>query len=237
LTNLQGSTCGGALAIEAETGGQLLLGGLQTIASGGVAFLCDGAGSVISLTNLSAFVLQNALGSVTAQNGGTILFNNQAFLLANVSISIPSGNPIIPPTVVAAPTLTLYGVPWHSYLVQERNNSQPNGPGSTFLVALTNAFEAVAASPPTNTAFLVTDFVANPAILQIQLTSDFQAQLVLFGLTNADYFIQSTPNLRPPITWTTLGIDVPMTNAFRIFSETPVSSQGQFYRAKRNFGP
>jgi hypothetical protein len=231
LTNLQGAICGDTLNIEALSGGQVLLGNLQTIVNDSVAFLSDNTGSLINLSSLSAFVLQNGQGSLTAENGGTILFNNQAFLLANVAINIPPGNPILPATLVASDTLALYGTPWHSYQVEEWNNLTPGSPVTVLLVPLTNSFEAIAAAPPPNTTFLVTDFMANPPILQLGLTPDNQVQLVLFGLTNATYQIQSTTNLRAPITWTPGSVAV-MTNAFRIFPETPPIG-AQFYRAKQ----
>jgi hypothetical protein len=232
LTNLQGSACQDTMSIQALSGGQVLLGDLQTIANGSVAFLSDDTGSIINLTNLSAFVLQSGQGSLTAENGGTILFNNQAFLLANVAINIPAGNPVLPPTLIASETLTLYGTAWHSYRVEEINTSVPGSPVITLLVPLTNGFEAIAAAPPTNIVFLVTDFVANPPILQMGLTPNSQVQLVLYGLTNATYQIRSATNLSAPSTWTSNNVVV-MTNAFRIFPATLPTSVVLFYRAEQ----
>jgi hypothetical protein len=232
LTNLQGATCGDTLNIQALSGGQVLLANLQSITNGSVAFLADDTGSTINLTHLSAFVLQNGQGSLTAENDGTILFNNQAFLLANVAINIPAGNPILPATLIASETLTLYGTAWHSYRVEEWDTLVPGSPVTVLLVPLTNSFEAFAAAPPPNTAFLVTDFVANPPILQLGLTPDSDVQLVLYGVTNAAYQIQSTTNLLAPINWRP-GSVVVMTNAFRIFPETSPTGDKQFYRAEQ----
>jgi hypothetical protein len=232
LTNLQGAACGDTLTIEAVSGGQVLLGNLQTIANGSVAFLSDDTGSIINLTNLSAFVLQSGEGSLTAENGGTILFNNQAFLLANVAINIPAGNPVLPPTLIASERLTLYGTAWHSYRVEEINTLFPGSPVVTILVPLTNSFQAIAAAPPTNIIFLVTDFVANPPILQLELTPGSQVQLVLYGLTNGTYQIQSAPKLSAPMTWTSNNV-VAMTNAFYIFPSTLPTGLMQFYRAEQ----
>ena len=108
----------------------------------------------------------------------------------------------------------------------------PGSPVTVLLVPLTNNFEAVAAVPPSNTAFLVTDFVANPPILQLVVTPDSEVQLVLYGLTNATYQIESTANLLAPIIWTP-GSVVEMTNAFRIFPGAPPTSVKQFYRAEQ----
>ncbi len=232
LTNLQGAACGDTLDIQALSGGQVLLPKLQSITNGGVAFLSDDTGSIINLTNLAAFVLQNGQGSLTAQNGGTFLFNDQAFLLASVAVSIPAGSSGAPATLIASDTLTLYGTAWHSYRVEEWDPLVPGSPVTVLLVPLTNNFEAVAAVPPSNTAFLVTDFVANPPILQLVVTPDSEVQLVLYGLTNATYQIESTANLLAPIIWTP-GSVVEMTNAFRIFPGAPPTSVKQFYRAEQ----
>jgi fibronectin-binding autotransporter adhesin len=232
LTNLQGAACGDTLTIQALSGGQVLLPDLQSITNGNVAFLSDDTGSTINLTGLSAFVLQHGQGSLSAENGGTILFSNQAFLLANVAVSLPAGISGLPATLIASDTLTLYGTAWHSYRVEERDTLAPGSPLTVLLVPLTNSFEAFAAAPPPNTAFEVTDFVANPPILQMLLTPDSEVQLVLYGLTNATYQIESTTNLHAPILWTP-GSELVMTNAFRIFPETPPTGVQQFYRAEQ----
>jgi hypothetical protein len=231
LTNLLGSYCC-PVNIEAQAGGQLLLSNLTTIQDGNVSFLSDGTGSLINLSQLSRFVISTGQGQIIAENGGTILFNNQAFLLANVAINIPAGNPTLPPTLIASPTLTLCGTAWDSYRVEERNTLVPGRPVTVLLVPLTNTFQAIGAVPPPNTAFLVTEFVANPPILQMGLTPDSQVQLVLFGLTNATYQIQSATNLIAPINWMP-GSLAAMTNSFRIFPEAPPAAAMKFYRAEQ----
>jgi hypothetical protein len=231
LTNLLGSYCC-PFNIEGLSGGQLLLSNLANIQDGTVSVLSDGIGSVINLSQLSRFVISTGQGQITAQNSGTILFNDQAFLLANVAINIPAGNPILPPTLIASSALTLCGTAWDSYRVEERNTLVPGSAATVLLVPLTNTFQAIALAPPRNTAFLITEFVANPPILQMGLTADGQVQLVLFGLTNATYNVQSTTNLHFPIPWTPAGQAV-MTNSFRIFPETPPAAVVQFYRAEQ----
>jgi hypothetical protein len=232
LTSLQGADCSYSFNIQALSGGQVLLGGLQDVASGDVAFLSNDTGSIINLTNLALFVLQNGQGSLVAQNGGTILLPNQALILGNVTVNIPAGNPILPPTLVAPQGVTLYGTPWHSYQVEARNALQPDSPVVTLLIPLTNSFQTIASVLPPNTDFSVTDFVANPPILQLGPTPDGQLQLVLFGLTNATYQIQSATNSRGRLTWTPGSVAV-MTNAFRIFPETMPGGTMQLYRAEQ----
>jgi hypothetical protein len=231
LTTLQGADCNYTFKIDAVGGGQVILGDLQSIANGDAAFLSEDTGSIIDLTNLTYFVTESGQGSLTEQNGGVILFTSQALLLGNLAINIPAGNPILPPTLSPSQPLTLYGTAGHSYRLEERNTLEPGGPVVTLLIPLTNSFQVIAAVPPPNTDITVTDFVANPPILQIDLTPDNEAQLVLFGLTNATYQLQSTTNLVAPIAWTTASVAV-MTNAFRIFPEVSAAAR-QFYRAEQ----
>jgi len=233
LTNLTGdATANYTMEMEALAGGLLTVSNLQAIDNGNVTILSDGTGSTINLTSLSGFVLLNGLGSVTAQNGGTILLNTQAFLLANVAINIPAGNPVLPPTLIASSALTLYGQAWHSYLVEERNTLIPNSP-FTFLarVPLTNSFEAIAPAPPPNTAYLVTEFVANPPILDV-LSPAGQVQLILYAATGKTNQIQTATNLNHPITWTNIS-SVVMTNSFFIFPPVAPSQPLLYYRAKQ----
>jgi hypothetical protein len=218
--------------MEALAGGQVLLGHLQTIPFGTLDILSDGAGSTIDVSALSGFVLESGQGQVTAQNGGTILFDSQGLLLANVAINIPHGNPLRPPTLIAPSTLALYGQAWQSYQVEEINTLAPGRPSITFLVPLTNSFQSFASAPPPNTAFVVSNFVANPPILQLGLTPDNKVQLLLYGLTNATYQIQSATNLLKTSAWTTAA-EVTMTNAFYFLPETPPAGAAQFYRAKQ----
>jgi hypothetical protein len=232
LTNLTGNTVCGQLNAQALSGGQILLGHVADINNGYLSFLSDGVGSVIDLSQLSGMVLVDGQGSLTAQNGGTILFNSQAFLLANVAINISPGNPVLPPTVIPSQALTLYGTPWHSYQVEERNTLQPGSPWTTILIPLTNNLEAIAGQVPQDTAFTVTEFVADPSILQLSLASSTQAQLLLYGQTNATYEIQSTTNFSAPASWTSNGVVV-MTNAFRFLPLLPVDSDRQFFRTQK----
>ena len=211
----------------------MLLNNLQAISLGSVAFLSDGVGSAINLTSMSGFVIQNGQGSLTAQNSGTVLLNSQAFLLANVSISIPAGNPVLPPALIASSALTLYGQTGHGYIVEDANTLIPNSPFVFFArVPLTNSFEAIAPVAPPHTAYLVTDFVADPPELSLSRVTN-QVQLVLYGLTNGTYQIQTTINAGNTNSWTNNGATVTMTNAFHIFPPVAPSQPVLFYRAKK----
>jgi len=234
LTDLQSTSCNW-FYVQALSGGHALFGALETILDGNGSFVADGSGSVIDLSRLSGFEIRNGQGQLTAQNGGTILFNDQAFLLANVAINIPPGNPVLPPTLIAAPTLTLYGQAWHSYWVEKLDTSNPaNGWQFVARVPLTNALQAFAAAPPPNTAYRVREFVADPPILDIFRTPVQQSFLILYGATNKTYQIESTSDLTPPSTWTP-GTVVAMTNAFRFLPPEPIGPSGpqQFFQAKQ----
>jgi hypothetical protein len=224
LTNLQGANCGYSMNVEALSGGQVLLGLLQNISNGDVAFLANDTGSTINLTSLSFFVLQSGQSSLTEENGGTILFSSRPLLLYNTAINIPGINPIPPQA------LTLSATPWHAYRVEEQNTLQPGAPVVTFFVAMTNNFQSIAATPPPNTTFVITDFIANPPVLQLGLTAGNETQLVLFGLTNATYQIQSATNATGRLTWTPGSVAV-MTNAFRIFPAVTPAGYAQLFRA------
>ncbi len=186
LTNLTGNTVCGQLLVQALGGGQVSLSHVADIHNGTLSFLSDGTGSVIDLSQLSGMVLVNGQGSLTAQNGGTILFNNKAFLLANVAISIAPGNPILPPTLIPSQALTLFGTAWHSYRVEELNISQPGIPVATFLVPLTNSIQVVLSQVPQDTGFVVTELVAQPSILQLSVASASQGATAAFWRDQRD---------------------------------------------------
>ncbi len=235
LTNLTGDgTAGYAFNLKALASGDLSLSNLQSIANGNIAILSDGTGSTIDLSSLSGFVLQNGQGSLTAQNGGVILLNTQAFLLANVSITIPAGNPVLPPALVASSALTLYGQAWHSYLVQQRNTLIQNSP-YTFVarVPMTNAFEAIAPAPPPNTEYQVTEFVANPPILDMSLTPASLAQMILYAASGKTNQLQMATNISRNITWTNTGSPIVMTNSFSILPPFAPSQPLLYYRARQ----
>jgi hypothetical protein len=229
LTNLTGDAQPGYnFFLDAKAGGDLVLSNLQSIYNGNVAILSDGKGSVIDLSGLSGFVLQSGVGSLTSTNGGNILLNTQAFLLANVAINISPGNPVLPPSLIASSALTLYGQAWNSYLVEERNTLIPNSP-YTFLarVPLTNAFQAIAQAPPPNTAFTVIEFVANPPLLDISAGPD-SAQMILYAAAGKTNQLQSTTSIRN--SWTNNGDPVVMTNSFYYLPQVTPTGPELFYR-------
>ena len=229
LTNVSSSplNCGQYwLNVTAQNGGRMDLGSVQAMSEGYISVLADGPGSIVDLHSLSGFMMDGQ-GSLVATNDGLILFGDQAFLLANVAVSVPPGKSIPP-----SPTLTLYGQAWHSYQVEKRDTSVPGSPWMLAArVPLTNAFQAFAPSPPPSAAFRVWEFVADPPIVDIYLTSGGVVGLVLYGAPPKSYAVQQTPNVRgAPAVWSPWDATGPMTNSFRLFPAFVPADARQFYR-------
>ena len=221
------------LTVQADNGGKVDLRRLESLSTGCVRVLADGAGSQVDLSGLSSFIsVGNSASSLTAQNSGAILLGDQAFLLSNVNINIAAGNPVLPPTVVASSTLSLYGQPWHSYWVEKRDTLQPDSPWVfATRVPLVSALQAVAAKPPPNIEFRVWEFVADPPMLDLFGANGNQARMILYGMPNKSYQILSGASLASGATWQP-GAVAAMTNAFRIFAPMPATEPWQFFRAK-----
>jgi hypothetical protein len=234
LTAFVGSDCSRD-NMWALAGGQITLSNLSSLNGPEIEVLADGTGSVIDLSHLSSFISATAvLSSLTAQNGGVILLGTQAFLLQNVAINIPAGNPVLPPLTNSGPNLTLFGTAWHSYLIEQLNTSIPGATWQFFLrVPLTNALQEISSfAPPADIAFRLTDFVADPPLLNLATVSPLGVQIVLYGATNKTYELDSATSLHLPTLWTSNAVAV-MTNAFRIFPPTDGSGPAKFFRAKQ----
>jgi alanine dehydrogenase len=222
------------LYVYAYSGGKVDLQRLASLSTGAIQTLADGVNSVIDLLGVNGFItVGNYPSSLTARNSGEILFNDQAFLLANVGITIPAGNAILPATLIASPTLTLYGRPWHSYWIEKRDTRLTENPWVfAARVPLVNPFQAFAAAPPPNTEFRVWDFVAYPPIVDLFPAADHQVQLVYYGRPDATHQVFSATNLMPGVTWEP-GTTISMTNAFRILAPMPAPERWRFFRGKQ----
>ena len=220
--------------IQALAGGQITLSNLNSLGGFQIAVLADGAGSVVDLSHMSSFISTNGGNStLRAQNNGVILLRTQSLLLQNIAITTSPGNPALPPYTNSGPNLTLYGIPWHSYLVQQMDTTVPGALWQLFqYVPLTNAFQEISAAPPANFAFRATDFVADPPLLTLAPVPDVDVQMVLYGATNKTYEIQSATNLTKTTLWTSNAVAV-MTNAFRIYPPVVADKPKTFFRAKQ----
>ena len=233
LSAIVGSTCTYDY-VQALAGGQIVLSNLASLNGQYIRVLADGTGSVIDLSHMSSFLsVTPASASLTAQNNGVILLGTQAFLLQNININIPAGNPLLPPMTNTGPNLTLYGVAGHSYLIEQLNTTIPSANWQYFLrVPLTNALQEISAGPPPNIAFRITDFVADPPLLDLLKVPIQNVEVVLYGATNKTYELDSAPSLDSPPPWTSNAVAV-MTNAFRIFAPVAPTGPENFFRAKQ----
>ena len=236
LLALTGSSCA-AEAIEAQAGGQILLHDLAGLNGVDLQVLADGTGSLIDLSSLSSFLSATAgNSSLTAQNSGVILLGNQAFLLANIGINIPAGNPVLPPATNTGPGVVLYGIAGHSYLIEQLNTAIPGATWQFFRrVPLTNALQQIANSAPANTAYQIMDFVANPPLLDFLREPPQNPILVLYGATNKTFEVDGSTNLAASPPFTSNGVAI-MTNAFRIFPPALTSPPMKFFRVQQ-IGP
>ena len=233
VTNLYGGDCF-PFHLQAVSGGQLVLSNLANIHGYDIVVLADGGGSVVDLSQLTYFFASAAVSSsLTATNSGVVLFNPQAFVMVNVGVNIPPGNPVLPPISISAPNIVVRGTPWHSYLLEQRSSLSPDAPWQFFSrVPLTNYFQKAFGKPPANTDFRVTEFIADPPILELSLLPAHQAQLLLYGTTTNTYQIESATTLIAPVTWTP-GDLAAMTNAFRFFPSASAIEPSRFFRAKK----
>ena len=233
LLTLAGSICSND-DIDAQAGGQILLPDLVSLNGPYLHVLADGAGSGIDLLNLSSFLSATAgNSSLTAQNSGVILLGTSVFLLQNINLNIPAGNPVLPAVTNSGPSLNLYGLAGHSYLIEDLNTTVPGATWQTFLrVPLTNALQQIAGAVPASLAFRITDFVADPPLLDLLKLPANYLEVVLYGATNKTYELDSSTNLASLPPWTSNNIAI-MTNAFRIFPSFPKTPPKQFFRAKQ----
>jgi len=233
VTTLTGDGCG-YFRVEAMTGGTVNLSNLVSIARHGVALLADGPGAVLDVSRLNSFISQGSpLASLTARNNGVILLGTSALLLANVTVDIPPGNPVLPPAFISDPNLTLHGSAWRSYLVEQRSTLNPTNDWQ-FLqrVPLTNSFQQIAGPPRANTDYRVAEFVVNPSRVDLNRPPGQQVQRVLYGAPTNTFEVQTKTNLDAIVRWQPL-TSVTLTNPFRIFAPMSTTNAAPFYRARK----
>jgi hypothetical protein len=224
---------GSSIQFTAQDGGLLNFDGLQSISGGGASFLANGTGSVIDFSHLSGFTTPLSVSSVTAENGGVILFNNSAVILQNVAVNW-AGNGILPPVIPASGLLTLYCQPWDSYWVETLDTRNAADQFRFYKrVPATNGVQVIGGPPKSWQGFQVFAFVANPPIMDLNRLGSTNMQLVLYGEPPNNFEIQTAYSLDTPINWSLYAITGEMTNSFRIFlSFTPTNAE-QFFRLQK----
>jgi len=221
------------LTVEAKAGGKVDLHALPGLCTGAVLFDASGSGSTINLSGLSGFISTgNSSSSLTAESSGTILLGTSAFLLGNVDISIPAGNPVLPHTVVASGGLTLYGLAWHSYWVEKRDTTSELNPWVfAARVPLTNSLQLFASAPAPNTDYQVWEFAADPPILDLSPATTGHFLLVVYDTTGKSNEVLKASSVTNGTVWAVDGTII-NTNSFRFLSVTN-SYPVRFFRAKR----
>ena len=227
------SSGGQYVRVNALSQGGVVLSKVQSISGGSCSIVSDGTGSVINLTNLSSFATSLAASELTAKNGGVILLQSNAFVLVNVAVNV-TGNPVLPPTVSAGAAVSLYGHAWRSYWVEMRDARDPVSAWLLFQrVPLTNDLQVIGGPPESWMAFRVSEFTANPPIVDLHHAEGGQLRLVLYGGPTKSFELQTTNTLpKLPATWSFYATTGTMTNSFRIFPPFTPSNPRLFYRAK-----
>jgi hypothetical protein len=222
------------VVVEAHSGGKVDLHRLVALCTSSVQVTSDGSGSKVDLSALTGFISTgDHSSSLTAQNSGKVLLGTNAFLLGNVDISIPPGNPVLPPTVAASGQLTLYGRAWHSYWVEQRDTSLELNPWVfAARVGLTNSLQPFAPAPAPNTEYQVWEFVADPPILDLFPAANHHSLLIIYDTPGKTNQLLKASSLTNGTTWAT-DVKTIMTNSFRNLGATSNSYPVRFFRAQR----
>jgi hypothetical protein len=120
--------------------------------------------------------------------------------------------------------------------VEQRDARHPANPWQFLArVPQTNQFQTFAAAPPANTALRVWEFVADPAIVDLNRVGGGPVQLVLYGAPPKSYEVQTTNSLDVlPAGWVPLTTTGSMTNSFHLFSAFTPTEPKRFYRAREH---
>jgi hypothetical protein len=129
--------------------------------------------------------------------------------------------------------LVLYGVPGLSYQLQSLTNQFPSANWSDFLsVPMTNLTQVFSNLDPTPVVVFYRAYVLNadPPLLQaFHSNGDFS--LLAFGITGANYVLQTSSNLSTTVAWRPL-LSYTLTNSFEYFTNLGPSSP-VYYRIKK----
>lgn len=232
VTNAVVETYG--LSLSASYGGRIEIPNLETIVAGSVTVSANGTDAIVDLSGLTGFFSDNNGGSLHTANGGTILLNPDAMLLAGVAIDFQS-NPggVLPPFLAPSQSLVLYGQPWRSYRIESRNPLDAGSPWQLYKrVPLTEALQLIGTRPPKDLALRVHAFIADPPEVDLRLPAASVAENILFGVPDQSYRLESTTSLNTPIDWEH-GPTVTLTNSFFIFPSASTTNNARFYRARK----
>lgn len=140
---------------------------------------------------------------------------------------------MLPPTIAASSTLTLYGQAWHSYWVDMRDSSSPLNPWVfATRVPLTNSLQPLALTLAENTEYQVYEFVANPPILDLFPAANHNSRMIVYDTPGMTDQILKASSVTNGTVWAVDG-EIIMTNSFRDLGTTSNSYPMRFFRAKR----
>jgi hypothetical protein len=225
---------GQTLSLSAFNAGRIELPRLETMVAGHVFVQADGAEAVVDLSGLTGFFSDNNGGSLIARNGGTILLNNAAMLLAGVAIDIQSNaGSLLPPFLAPSQSLVLYGQPSKSYRIESHDPLEAGSPWSLYRrVPLTEPLQIVGVRPPKDLVLRVHAFVADPPEVDIRSLPEGKLHLVLFGVPERSYQIETKTDLQATVAWQD-GPTTAMTNSFFIYPETAATNNARLFRARQ----
>ncbi len=224
---------GSSLSLQAQSGGLVDLHAVKQITGSMFTAFARYEDSVIDLSGLSALTPAIAGSSLHTAQGGVILLNDHAMLIANVSLDFESSpNGILPTFANPGTDLILYAPAWSAYRIEARDVRAPENPWTLHQrMAMTNVVQVVSPRPSTDLAFRVTPLLADPPELRIDNSPSHEIAVTLFGLPGQTYRIESRPTIETG-TWQE-GPAVTLTNAFHIAPPAAGADPSRFYRVRK----
>ncbi len=211
--------------INASHGGAVLLPALTQLSLGNI-YMMD-AGTGLDLSSISTFIDPMRNSSLLVTNGAALTLNSSGFLFSGVDMSLSGAVDLQTNTSV----MGLYGTPWRGYQIEMRP-TESTGSWSVFKrMPLMQKSQSVGPAAVEGTEYRVFEINGEPPVVDLTPAGPGTAGLVLYGLTNATYRIETSLGLESN-TWT-LGAPITMTNAFRILPPVNTTASKTFYRARK----
>ncbi|MBI5387111.1 MAG: hypothetical protein HZA90_20770 [Verrucomicrobia bacterium] len=179
----------------------------------------------------SAFVPMT-LRTITATKSGGAALNN---LYANAGrIVVVANEPLLEAELADGGNrrMTLYGKPWMSYAIERSSDlGNPNGWTHVRHFPLTSMMVVVDhVAPNDRTGFYrAVEFQPDPPVID---PPDPSRSALVYGRTNLQYTLVSSPTLSGVLTWTPV-LNYTLTNSFRYLT-LPAPTNTLFYRVQRN---
>jgi len=179
----------------------------------------------------SAFVPVNALSVQVANYDGSAPTN---VAVQTSQLVIVGQQPLLQTSIGAggARSLSLYGIPWNSYVLQFATNlSAPIHWMDYVRVPMTNIVQLISglnAQPPA-VFYRAYQLNANPPVLDLGGGSTGPFAVTAYGLTGTNYVLQYATNLSGTVAWHPL-VNYTLTNSFRVLGNIGNTNTGMFFR-------